>query len=70
MSAHTPEAATSDLSRYGRALRTNNITAAVAIERAWGLYGYTPQIVCTVLGCVATGLPLDAAIEVATEDDE
>lgn len=63
---HTPEQAQTDLKNYARAMRTDNYMNAVGIERAWGLYGYTPEIVSTVLACVATGLPLDAAINETT----
>lgn len=63
---HTPSQAESDLTQYARALRTGNDRKAVDIEVGWGLYGYSPQIVSTVLACVATGLPLDAAIDEAT----
>ena len=55
-----------DLRAYGRAMRSGADAAAVAIEKRWGLYGYTPEIVSEVLSCVATGLPLDAAIEEVT----
>lgn len=61
-----PSKAARDLSRYARALRTGSYECAVQIESAWGLCGYTPQIVSTVLAAVATGLPLDAAINEAT----
>ena len=54
-----------DLRAYGRAMRSGSDAAAVAIEKRWGLYGYTPEIVSTVLSCVATGLTLDAAIDEA-----
>lgn len=63
---HTPSAAEADLKQYARAMRTRNERRAADIEVHWGLYGYTPEIVSTVLGCVATGLPLDAAIREAT----
>lgn len=63
---HTPELARGDLARYGRAMRTGSFQTAVEIEKSWGLYGYPPEIVSTVLSCVATGLPLDAAIAEAT----
>jgi hypothetical protein len=63
---HTPEQAATDLRRYGRALRTTSLEQASQIERAWGLHGYSPEIVSTVLSAVATGLPLDAAIDEAT----
>lgn len=62
----TEELAQSALKRYARALRTGNDTTAADIEQQWGLFGYTPEIVSTVLACVATGLPLDAAINEAT----
>jgi hypothetical protein len=62
----TPELAESDLKRYARALRQGSIDTAIDIERAWGLFGYTPEIVSTVLACVATGLPLESAIDEAT----
>lgn len=62
----TPGLAESDLKRYARAMRTGIFSVCVGIEKRWGLYGYTPEIVSTVLSCVATGLPLDAAIEEAT----
>ena len=63
---HTPKLAESDITQYARASRTGNDAKAVEIEVRWGLYGYTPEIVSTVLACVATGLPLDAAIDEAT----
>ena len=63
---HTPEAAKSALDQYARAMRTGNDSRAGSIEQEWGLYGYTPEIVSTVLACVATGLPLEAAIDEAT----
>lgn len=61
-----PEKAQQDLKQYARAMQIGSHLKAVQIERYWGLYGYTPEIVSTVLACVATGLPLDAAIEEAT----
>ena len=63
---NTPASAEHDLTQYARALRTGRHSMAEQIEVKWGLYGYTPEIVSTVLACVATGLPLDAAIEEAT----
>lgn len=62
----TSEQATHDMKQYARWLRTDAHEKAVAIERRWGLYGYPPEIVSTVLACVATGLPLEAAINEAT----
>lgn len=62
---HTPASAESDITQYARAMRTGNHSRAEEIEVRWGLYGYTPEIVSTVLACVATGLPLDAAIDEA-----
>jgi hypothetical protein len=62
----TPAEAESDLTQYARAMRTGNDSRASDIEVRWGLYGYNPEIVSTVLACVATGLPLDAAIDEAT----
>lgn len=62
----TPAQAEADITQYARALRTGADRKAVEIELRWGLYGYTPEIVSTVLACVATGLPLDAAIDEAT----
>ena len=64
--ARSPSMAESDLKQYGLAMRRGNGAMAAAIEQLWGLYGYTPEIVSTVLSCVATGLPLDAAIDEAT----
>ena len=68
MSEQTPRQAESDLKRYARSLRTGDHYSASSIERRWGLYGYTPEIVSTVLACVSTGLPLDAAIDEATKE--
>lgn len=65
MSALDSSDANHDLRQYARYLRTGAELSAVAIERKWGLYGYTPEVVSTVLSCVATGLPLDAAINEA-----
>lgn len=62
----TSAEAESDLTAYARAMRTGNDARAVDIEVRWGLYGYTPEIVSTVLSCVATGLSLDGAISEAT----
>ena len=56
-----------DLRQYARHLRTGSDASAAALEKKWGLYGYTPEIVLTVLSAVATGLPLDAAIDEATQ---
>jgi hypothetical protein len=61
-----PATAEHDATQYARALRTGNDSRAVEIEVKWGLYGYPPEIVSTALACVATGLPLDAAINEAT----
>lgn len=58
--------AESDLKQYARAMRTANYERAIEIEQGWGLCGYPPEIVSTVLSAVATGLPLDAAIREAT----
>ncbi len=55
-------AAESDLRAYGLAMRRGLDVRAASIEDKWGLYGYPPEIVSTVLSCVATGLPLNAAI--------
>jgi len=63
---HTPEQAAADMRRYARALRSGSYVSAAYIEHAWGLYGYSPEIVSTVLSAVATGLPLEAAIDEAT----
>jgi len=63
---HAPAQAATDARRYARALRTGNEAMAVQIERAWKLYGYTPEVVSDVLGAVATGLPFDAALDEAT----
>lgn len=60
------EQARSELALYARAVRTGNINKAIGIEKNWGLFGYTPEIVSSVLSCVATGLPLDAAIDEVT----
>lgn len=64
--SHTPEQAQEAIRRYGRAMRAGDDVRASRIEKEWGLYGYTPEIVSAVLACVATGLPLDAAINEAT----
>lgn len=66
MNTHTPEQARVSLIAYGRAMLTSNFSKAIEIEDDWGLYGYPPEIVSTVLSRVATGLPLDAAINKAT----
>jgi len=59
-------AAAADLKRYVRAMRTGQDATVTRIEKEWGLYGYTPEIVSTVLAAVATGLPFDAAVREAT----
>lgn len=56
-----------DLAQYARAMRTGNHSKAVEIEERWDLYGYPPEIVSTVLACVATGLSLEGAIAEATD---
>ncbi len=53
------------LKHYARALRTDNHTLALEVEATWGLYGYSPEFVSDVLGAVASGLPLDAAVRKA-----
>lgn len=62
----TPQRAESDRKVYARAMIRGDDASVTNIEKQWGLYGYTPEIVSTVLACVATGLPLDAAIDEAT----
>lgn len=66
----TPGQAESDRKLYVRAMIRGDVDTAINIEQKWGLYGYTPEIVSTVLTCVATGLPLDAAIDEATGCDK
>lgn len=62
----SPADAAHDAKRYARALRCGWDDIATAIEKEWGLHGYTPEIVSTVLSCVATGLDLETAIREAT----
>lgn len=66
MRTFTPEQAQTALKQYARAMRMGEHMKAADIESDWGLFGYTPEIVSTVLACVATGLPIDAAINEAT----
>ena len=61
----TPEQAESDRKLYARSMIRGDSNSAIQIEKSWGLYGYSPEIVSTVLACVGTGLPLDAAIDEA-----
>ena len=62
----TPEQAESYRKLYAHAMVRGDDVLAATIEKRWGLYGYAPEIVSTVFACVATGLPLDAAIDEAT----
>lgn len=62
----TPGQAESDRKLYARSMIRGDVSSSIEIEKRWGLFGYTPEIVSTVLACVATGLPLDAAIDEAT----
>lgn len=56
-------AAEADLKAYAHNLaRFGGEDCCLAIERAWGLDGYPPEIVSTVLAEVADGGTLDAAI--------
>ena len=59
-------AAQADLTAYIRLMRhPDALDAFIAIEEAWDLFGYAPEIVCTVLGAVAGGKGFDAALEEA-----
>lgn len=62
----TPEQAKSDRKLYTRAMIRGDDVSASDVEKRWSLYGYTPEIVSTVLDCVATGLQFDAALDEAT----
>lgn len=62
----SPEAAKRDLRHYALRLMRDDLTGLIEIEKRWSLYGYSPEIVSNVLSCVATGLPLDAAIHEVT----
>ena len=59
-------AAAADLKAYVALMRNPDaLDAFIAIEKAWDLYGYTPEIVCTVLNSVAGGMGFDAALDAA-----
>lgn len=59
-------AAQADLTEYVRLMRNPDaLDAFIAIEKAWNLFGYTPEVVCTVLGSVADGQGFDAALDAA-----
>jgi len=59
-------AADADLKAYVALMRNPDaLDAFIAIEKAWDLYGYTPEIVCTVLSSVAGGMGFDAALDAA-----
>lgn len=59
-------AADADLKAYVALMRNPDaLDAFIAIEKAWDLFGYTPEIVCTVLSSVAGGQGFDAALDAA-----
>ena len=55
-----------DMRKYAMSLRMGRHDEAAMIEKKWGLNGYSPEVVSTVLSRVATGLDIDAAIKEAT----
>ena len=52
---HEAEAADADMYRYHEAMSRGHERAALAIEEAWGLVGYPPEIVSGVLFGVSQG---------------
>lgn len=58
----TAQLAIADSVAYGAAMRRDDLNACIAIERRWGLFGYPPEMVSTVLSAVAAGQDLDIAI--------
>lgn len=57
-------AADADLKAYVALMRNPDaFDAFIAIEKAWDLFGYAPEIVCTVLHAVAGGQGFDAALD-------
>lgn len=62
------DAAEADLKAYAHNLaRFGGEACCLAIEEAWGLAGYPPEIVSTVLAAVADGEGVDSALLKALE---
>lgn len=60
------EIADADLKAYTKAMMSpNGWKACLAIEQAWELDGYPPQVVTEVLSAVASGVNLDDAMDAA-----
>ena len=60
------EMAEADLRAYAKALPSpTGLSACVAIEQAWDLFGYPPQVVTEVLSAVAAGAGFDDALDAA-----
>ena len=59
----TQEDAEEDLALYSKLMASGNVSACIQIEKRWGLYGYPPSFVSSVLARVADGESLDKAIE-------
>jgi hypothetical protein len=55
--------AAEDLDLYCKLLAANNVHACLQIEKRWGLDGFPPNVVSSVLSRVADGDSLDEAID-------
>lgn len=65
------EQAANDLRRYVAAtVKHDGYNTLVAIEQDWGLYGYPPAIVTSVLLAVSDGTDFDAALDFALSPAE
>lgn len=61
--------AIADVAAYAQAMRRNDLHACTAIEQRYGLYGYPPEMVSTVLSSVARGQDLDIAVAACLEPE-
>lgn len=70
MSAPAQAQAQADLDRYWQAMsRSGGWTVCLAIEKRYGLDGYTPEIVTAALSAAAEGRDMDEAIDDLLGDD-
>lgn len=59
----TATKAAEDLAAYGQAMIDDNTRKLERIEKAWDLWGYSPQVVSAVLHAVAGEATLEEALD-------
>jgi hypothetical protein len=70
MTTPTRDEAREDMTAYVKALIANRTECAVHIERKYGLYGHTPQVVSIALSAAAKGDDYMQAVDEYLEGEE